>query len=344
MIGPLKTLFALQLRRADEDAEFVSRLDSGRTVLLSGLIADVRNPASVARLNARWLDAGRFTARIASACSWLDAVAMAEPAKGWNGIPLFLFQPATEDEDAEAHRQLLERDGDVPPALQAYTARFAHLPPAIQYLPTHARTAAMLDGAYAQGRMRLRPLFSTFSTCGQPYVLDGDREYHPVRGRIIGYRVPDFAALLDVSSAVATDLLARVVTHDLCHTYLPDTPFEAEGFHNVAALAAMGTLPSVRYRHRWEEFLHAECTDPAFGLGAGEAIRDMRKALGMPSPIQDDVLKEFARWYASPAAARKRREIWGLPDGAGPADLRAAIEEARADGFRLYVRLMRNRA
>lgn len=340
MFGPLKTLFGLQRRRAEEDADLVGRLDPPRTVLLEDLIADVKRPERLARLGASWIDAGRFTARLAAACAWLEGVAPASGVKGWDGVPLYFFQAASAEEDAAAHRALLAVEAEEPEIFRRYTKNYAHLPLAVQYLPTHTKVCTMLEGRYADADLRLRPLFSTFSTYGQGWVMDGDSTYHAVRGKIVGYRLTDFPRILGVSPGVATDFFARVVVHDLCHGFLPHTPNAAEGFHNAAALSAMGTLPPIPFRDRWEAFIHAEATDPAFCLRAGDEIAGMRKALGIPSMVEEDILDGYRKWYVHPEAARKRREIWGLPEGAGPADLLAKIEAARADGFRINIRHM----
>lgn len=340
MFGPLKTLFDLQRRRHDEDRELVSRIDPSRTILLEDLIDDVKRPERLKPLGAPWLDAPRFTSRIASACAWLDGVRVADPAKAWTGVPLYLFQAASDEDDAASHRAMLALEREEPAVFRRYTERYAHLPTGVQYLHIHARTSWMLEGAYADARLRLRPLFTTFSTYGQAWVMDGDRTYHPVRGKLVGYPVADLPSIIGVSPTVATDFLARVVVHDLCHAYLPTTPSAAEGFHNVAALAAMGTLPPIRYRDLWESFIHAECTDPVFCLRADAEIAAMRKALGTPSPTQGDILDGYRKWYAHPNAVRKRREIWELSDGASAAELLSKIDAARADGFRLYVRHM----
>ncbi len=341
MFGPLKTLFDRQCLRAQEDAELVSRLDPARTALLADLIADVKRPERLSRLGAPWLDAARFTSRVASACAWLDGIPAA-PGKGWSGMPLYFFQAASDAEDAEAHRAMLALERGEPEILRRYTAVFARLPTAAQYLPTHTKVSWMLEGGHAAGTLHLRPLFSTFSSYGHDWVMDGDRRPHPIKGRLVAYRVPDFPKILGVSPTVATDFFVRVVIHDLCHAYLPDTPREAEGFHNAASLASMGTLPPPRYRDLWESFIHAECVDFSFCLRAEGEIAAMRKALGTPTPVQEDILEGYRKWYAHPNAVRNRKEAWGLPDGASAETLRSKIEEARADGFRINLRLMRD--
>lgn len=336
MFGPLKTLFRRQCDRAEEDADLIGRLDPARTVLLADLLADVKRPERLALLGAPWLDAARFTSRVAAACAWLDGIP-AESGKGWPNVPLYFFQSASDEEDAAAHRGMLGVEGGEPRVFRRYTRAYAHLPLAAQYLPMHTKISWMLEGS--GHRLRLRPLFSAFSTGDRPWVSDGEQAYHPVKGRLVGYRVPDFRRLLGVSPAVATDFFARVVVHDICHAYLPDTPRAAEGLHNVASIAAMGTLPPIAYRDRWEAFIHAECSDPAFVLRAADEIAGMRKALGIPSLVQEDVLEGYRKWYLHPNAVRKRA-AWGLAENAAPPELFARIEEARADGFRIYARLM----
>jgi hypothetical protein len=334
MIGPLKTLFGRQRRAAEGSADFVARLDPARTVTLADLLADVKRSERLARLRAPWLDAGRFAARVASACAWLDGVARREDVPGWEGVPHVFIQPADAEEDAREHAR---RCGD---ATSFYRDRNGHLPPAAMYLHVHTNVFDSLEGDWDARTLRMRPLTNTFSNYRRPFVYDRSFIPRATRGYHVGFALTDLPALLDVGPAVATDFFARIVVHDLCHGFLPRTPFAAEGFHNVAALRAMGTLPPIGYRHLWEGFVHAECADPTFVLRARTEIAAMRKALGTPSPLEEDVLRGYARWYANAEAERKRRELWGLPSGAGPAELFAKIEEARLDGFRLYVRLM----
>ena len=334
MIGPLKTLFDLQRRRAEEDADFVGRLDPSRTVLLEDLLADVRRPERLALLQAPWLAAARFTSRVASVCAWFEGVASAEGVQGWNGLPLMFFQAGSAEEDAREH---MRRCGD---AGSFYGERFGHLPPAVHYLHVFTNVFDSLDGAWGSGYLKMRPMSGTYSSYRKPYAYDGTFVPNAVNGYIIGYRMTDLPSILGVGPAVATDFFARIVVHDLCHAFLPRTPFAAEGFHNVAALAAMGTLPPIRYRHRWESFVHAECADPSFCLRARDEIAGMRTALGIPSMVEECLLSGYRKWYANAEAERKRRELWGLPRDARPGDLLAAIEAARADGFRVNLRLM----
>lgn len=333
MFGPLKMLFDAQLRHQAASEGFLSRLHPARTVLLTDLLRDTRDPAVVAKLGAPWLDAGRFTARVAAACVFLDGVARADGVKGWDGIPITFFQAGSALEDAREHqRRCSDRLGSF------YARKFAHLLPGVHYLHVHANFSTRFHGSLKRGTLTIAPLGAFSSYDG--LVYDGRRQAFQPPRRATGYRLTDYPWLLGISAAVATDYLARIVVHDLCHGFLPSTPFEAEGFHNAAALAAMGTLPPLRYRDRWESFLHAECTDPAFCLRAEAEIPGMRKALGVPSMVQEDILAHFAKWYANPNAARKRRENWGLPAGPGLSHLLAKIAEARADGFRINLRLM----
>ena len=334
MFGPLKKLFDLQRRRATDDAAFVARLDPARTILLENLIADVRLIERLALLRAPWLDAGRFASRVAAACAWFEGVALEEGVQGWEGLPLMFFQSASTEEDAQEH---MRRCGD---ATSFYRERFGHLPPAVHYLHVHTNVFDSLDGEWGNGYLTMRPMTGTYSSYKRPYAYDGTFTPKAVNGYVIGYRVTDLPSILGVGPTVATDFLARIVVHDLGHAFLPRTPRKVEGFHNVAMLAAMGTLPPVRYDHRWEEFIHAECTDPSFCLRARDEIAGMRAALGIPSMVEECLLDGYRTWYANAEAERKRRELWGLPRDAQPSDLAAAIETARADGFRINIRHM----
>lgn len=335
MIGPLKTLFDLQVRRRVEDADFVSRLDPDRTVLLEELIADVRRRDREALLRASWLDLPLLTARIAAACVFLEGVAGHGHVRGWGGLPLVFFQAGSAEEDAEEH---LRRSADT---LGFYGERFGHLPTGIQYLHIHTNVFERLEGAWEDRKLRVGKLNALYSSFRKPFVYDGAFRPFAVRGYSIGYRMTDFPGVLDVSPRVATDYVARLVVHDLCHGFLPSTPNAAEGFHNVASLYAMGTLPPIAYRSAWERLIHQESADPTFCLRAQDEIDDAVRGTPVLTPTQQAILAKFRVWYLS-ARARDRRRRWNLPadpEGAASA-LRERVDEARADGFRLYVRLM----
>ena len=337
MDGPLATLLAQQRRRRMEDVSFAGHLDPGRTVFLEEIIHDARRPERLALLAAPWLDAPRFTERMDAACAWLEEVTRADGVKGWDGLPLIFFQAGSDEEDGEEH---LRRCQD-----RFYAERLRHLPPAVQYLHTRTNVYQRLEGAWEDRRLRIGSLNAIYSSYRKPLVYDGDLNPQKIRGFVIGYRLTDYPWILAVSPLVATDYLARIVVHDLCHAFLPSTPSAAEGFHNVAALDAMGELPPIPYRDAWETFVHAECTDPTFCLRAGREIADVRQALGIPSLVQEDFLAKLAKWYVHPEALRKRDVHWGIPMDA-PEDeqadlLRRRIREAQADGFRLNIRLMK---
>lgn len=346
MFGPLKTLFERQLRREAEDAEFLACLDPARTATLGDLMADVPS-GRIARLRAPWLDVGRLVGRLASACLWLEGVAREEGVKGWEGIPLTFFQAGSSEADAAAHQALLDEEAEYHPDLRLYTKRCGRLPPAIHYLPTHTKIATALTGTFAARDLRLRPQFTVFSNYADPFVYDAARAARPVRGRIVGYQMTDLAALLGVSRQVATDVFARVVVHDLLHGFLPSTPFKLEGFHNVAALQAMGTLPTPVYGDAWERLVHMESVDPGFCLRAGGEIAAVRRAEVSLSPVQEDHLSGLWKWYASPTAKNRRYASWDVPSDATEALQRRILldrlRQAKRDGFRLYLRFTRPR-
>ena len=335
MIGPLKELFSVQARRRAEDADFASRLDPERTVFLDELLTDVRRPEREALLRAPWLDVPHLAARLAAACVFLEGVASADGVRGWDGLPLVFFQAGSADEDAEEHARRRD-DG-----MSFYGERYGHLPPEAQYLHVHTNVFERLEGAWEDRRLRIGKLNALYSSFRKPFVYDGAFRPFAVHGYSIGYRMTDFPGVLGVSPTVATDYFARLVVHDLCHGYLPTTPPSAEGFHNAASLVAMGTLPSIAYRDAWERFIHRECVDPSFCLRAQDEIDDAVRGTPALTPLRQVLLSKFRVWYLS-ARARDKRRRWNLPDDPAGADaaLRARVDEARADGFRLYVRLM----
>ncbi|HJV32526.1 MAG TPA: hypothetical protein VJ694_00710 [Patescibacteria group bacterium] len=335
MIGPLKKLFAVQARRRVEDADFAARLDPERTVFLEEMIADVRSRDREALLRVPWLDVPLLTARLAAACVFLEGVARVDHVRGWSGLPLVFFQAGSAEEDAEEHAR---RCNDT---MGFYGERFGHLPPAIQYLHIHTNVFERLEGAWEDRRLRVGKLNALYSSFRKPFVYDGAFRPFAVQGYAIGYRMTDFPGILDVSPTVATDYFARLVVHDLCHGFLPTTPNAAEGFHNAASLCAMGTLPPIAYRTAWERLIHQESVDPAFCLRAQDEIDEAVRGTPVLTPTQQAILSKFRAWYLS-ARARDRRRRWNLPaDLAGAASaLRERVDEACADGFRLYVRLM----
>lgn len=337
MFGPLQELFETQRRRRAEDAMFASRLHPKRTVFLAELLRDVRDPDRLALLRAPWFDVPRFVARVAAACVFLDAVARADGMKGWAGMPLVFFQSGSESEDAKMHADRSALAGG------RYHEACGHLPPAAQYLHLETNFASQMQGRYRRGRLVIAPHFGLAPSPGN-LLYDAERRPFRAQGLVLGYRLTDFAALLDVSPLVATDYFARVVVHDLCHYFLPSTPTLVEGFHNVAALSAMGELPPIPYAGAWERLVHAECTDPAFCLRAGGEIDAFRRQSDVLSVVQGHLLAGFERWYVHPNAERKRVQHWGLPaidDVVARSDaLGQRIRAAQADGFDLYRRLM----
>src|SRR5688572_25135595 len=185
MFGPLKSLFDVLRRRHAEDPGFASRLHPGRTVFLSEMIADIKKPERIALLGAPWLDAGRFTARIAAACVFLDGVARAQGVRGWEGMPLVFLQSGSADEDARQHLDILafDRSGH-------YAERFAHLPPAVRYLHTHAQFAHAMKGKWKRGTLVIQPHFY-LATGEGTLVYDGGRRPYRTKGRVLGYRLTD---------------------------------------------------------------------------------------------------------------------------------------------------------
>lgn len=340
MIGPLKDLCGILERRRAENANFAKRLHPGRTVFLPELLADIRRKERIALLEAPWLDAGRFTARIAAACVFLDGVTRAEGVKGWDGMPLVFIQSGSVDEDALQHMEILRRDSS-----GHYAERFAHLPPAVHYLHTHPNFTSFMRGRWKRGTLVVSPHFG-FAPERELRAHDRTFRTFHLKKLALGYRLTDYPSILGVGPTVATDYFARMVVHDLCHYFLPSTPFVVEGFHNVIALAAMGALPSIPHTDDWERFVHAECVDPTFCLRAGREIDHVRRALGVPSLVQEDFLAALAKWYVHPRAAEKRERHWNLSrafaEGDASIRLRELIQGAQADGFRLYVRLMQN--
>lgn len=339
MIGPLKKLFDVQHERLASDARFARRLHPGRTVFLSELLQDVRDPSRAALLDAPWLDVGRLVSRIAAACVFLDGVAAAKDVPGWRGMPLVFLQSGDVDEDARQHLKRLSLGHG-----NQYPMRHAHLPPAVHYLHTHSQFCHVMRGSWKRSTLTIEPHFY-LATGEESLVYDGSRRPFRTKSRVLGYRLTDLPGILDVSPMIATDYFARGVVHDLCHYFLPPTPFAAEGFHNAAALAAMGELPAIPYRNAWEKFVHDECLDPTFCLRAGREIAAVRRSLGVASLVQEDFLQALSKWYDHPDAVRRRLERWGLPPGLPESDqagiLRDLIRRAQGNGFRIYIRLLR---
>jgi hypothetical protein len=307
-----------------------------RTVRLVELLGDLKKPERLGLLRAPWLDAGRFTARINSCAVFLDGVAHSDGVHGWDGLPLVFLQSGSDAEDAYRHVRTLAEDTS-----GFASERFGHLPANVRYLHTHANFSDRMRGTLKRQSLVIDAL-AQFATGVPSIVYDGGHRPFPTKHRILGYRLTDFPALLGVSATVATDYFARIVVHDLCHYYLPRTPFRLEGFHNVAALAAMGELPEIMHQDAWARLVHAECTDPSFCLRAGRMIAEARAEIGRLSPVQEDFVGALRNWYCYPMAAEKRFHAWGLLPGPTEADaaaqLREVIERARRDGFRIFTR------
>lgn len=340
MIGPLRELFDVLERRRVMNESFVRLLHPERTVFLSEVIGDIRRPDRIALLDAPWLDAGRLTSRIASACIFLDKVARVDGVKGWEGMPFVFLQSGSYAEDAHQHLEILTRDSS-----GHYAERSAHLPPTAHYLHTRPNFSASMRGRWKHGTLVITPL-TGFST--ESGLRAYDRTFQPfhLRTAALGYRLTDYSRLLGVSPRVATDYFARMVVHDLCHYFLPPTPPRLEGFHNVVSLMALGRLPDLSYRDAWEGFVHAECTDPFFCMRAGREIDEVLRSIEKASALKMEFIGSLAKWYVHPNALRLRVAYWDLPaDASLDLSIRILSERIRFamnDGFRLYDRLLKH--
>lgn len=306
---------------------FLHSLDPQRTVTLRELLFEPE--AARRHLRAPWIQVDRLASRLAAMARFFDEMLIHERVPGWINMPLVFLQTTDAREDEMVFRRIA---GEEPHWARQYEV----LPRGVHYSHLKTNFHGRLMGMWRSRHRRIKPLMH-FSSRGTP-GRDQNGEWWRDKPCIVGFRIPDMAALLGVGNDVATDYLARVLVHDLGHGFLPGIAPEHEQFHHIQMLRAMGVEDGERVRGRgpWEELVHRECTDPFFFLEARKWIRRCR-GVGVFSPMQQYALATFARWHTKRKRWSRLRRLWGITPSMSLAEQRRRVLEVldreRETGF-----------
>ncbi|HLD40519.1 MAG TPA: hypothetical protein VJB13_05275 [Candidatus Nanoarchaeia archaeon] len=315
---------------------FLSSLDSSRTTTLRAL---VENPSRAReRLAAEWLDHSRLLHRLEATAKFFNGVADHERIPGYKGIPLIFLQATNPAEDKAEFKQRLEK----------YThlqMTYQHLPPETFYLHTETNFFPVLQGTWRSGQRTITALHP-FTSKGQRVVNWKGRTWRD-KEMIVGYRIPSYPILLNVSEQNGTDYLTRIIVHDLGHGFLPDINLYYESLHNVTMLYAMQIEVNKELADPWEKLIQAECSNPFFFLDAANYVNKLTE--NHLSPLQQRVKKQFTSWYVSEnlrgkkvAATREEQleKLWGITKEMDASTRKEkvveTIAEMKRNGFAKY--------
>ncbi|MCA9388404.1 hypothetical protein KC644_01420 [Candidatus Berkelbacteria bacterium] len=286
-------ILEIQSARHREHGYVLRGLDAERTVTLADLL-EAEAVLIKKKLACDWLNVDLLRTRICQAEASL--LALKSKVLDWSKLALFFLQssPIGED-DTELERRRKSK---------FLHGQWQELPAQAHYLRTNFWDR--LEGCC--GQWRVSPLMS-FSAPGWGRFF---KEICRNKGRVIGYRLPDYPQLLAVSPDVATELVARTLVHDLGHTVLPQIPSENESLHNVFMIhAARGRIHTEPF-DQWDELVWAESCDPYFSVEGDLYLnsfdfKDLSKA-------QLALLNWFKKAYL-PVASKRRQRLWGIQPG-----------------------------
>ena len=317
----------LERQRALEHqyAEFLDSLHLERTVTLADLVSDPNTPTRLGIED--WFDQDLFRKRVSACWVWLSSIEYFDIPRN---LALIFFQSSVSSEDWDFHKELCDTHGE------HYAGRT--LPAEHRYIHTRTSFAPKTLGDWKSAGRIIQPLGSFSSFCGMDLFRDTALMHQPMCGKVIGYRIPDYPALLNVSGSVATDYLARMVVHDLGHGWLPSIYADEEPLHDVAMIDAMSAQPFAQYSSPWERVVHAECTDPFFFLDGYRHLGaiDASSLSPLAQVLHGDLLRHFFKL----ASAQSRMKLWDLPSKRkgerARRHVRDTIDAMREDGFRRY--------
>ena len=258
--------FMDSLKKAERHfSRLLSHLDSSRTLTLSELLHGSPKIESV--LHAPWLQSELIARRLKESIAWLSKIPHIREPETCEG---FFLQRNLISEDT---LELREHEGSYF-FKEQFEKKYGQASLEVRYLHTETNFyRELVDTAQS---LVIHP-WTHFST-------PSEYREETLHG-LIGYRVPNYANLLDVRDVIATDYLTRIIVHDVGHHYLPDTECH-EDMHNSAMIKAVGIQP-IEYLNAWEELIHRECTDPAFFVDAIAMLDDL------PKTFIDDPTKAF---------------------------------------------------
>lgn len=300
----------------------VGNLDHSRTCTLHDFIISSGHSQ---RVRAPWLQQERFMRRIRSLDFFLDGAA------DMSLYPFIFFQGTSAEED-----ELEKRKISALSHTRMFTNTYGSLPAQARYLFTE--TQCMGLALTDQGHI-IRPLSMYTSRAMTSTLGDQGMLLRNNVSAAFGYRLPDYPALLGVSSEVATDYFARIVCHDIGHALLPRVEVEIESLHNISMIAAMQVSDDERTLDGWEGVVHAECSDPFFFLDAERILTPWRTD-HIHTHMRSFVSHSLWRRYCSVRARCNRWPMWKITSAMSGVQARktvqCTIDELRATAFMRY--------
>lgn len=297
-------------------ADFLGSLDPRRTATLSELLTD---DAAINRLGLSGsVVRALLRQRIVAYADFMNRLPAA-PISGGSKRLIF-FQSSIKREEATPDPRPM----------------FAHVPRLVRYLHTVTDFSFETTGTWIPHSRIIKPGYS-FSNDGWRGLYPNNPGRPIKSGLVVGYRLPRYTDLLGVSPQVATDYLARIVTHDLGHAVLPHVHGDREPLHDVAMVYAMDA-GAQKYEKGFAGIVHRECTDPFFFLDAPDFLEALSEQ-GL-SAAQRFYLNTLRQKYDEDELRRVWAPIWGLCKEIKEEDcrnhIRGVIHEMRMSGFARY--------
>lgn len=148
---------------------------------------------------------------------------------------------------------------------------------------------------------------------------------HAARHPTIGYNLPNFPELLEVSAAVASEYLARIVAHDVLHSTLPTIGMRNEAFHDLAILHAGGAMRDrCAATNPWEQFVLDECTDVACRININDRLVELLKSKKLTA-MQTWYVKSFLQKVLTYQTSSYVCRLFGILPEAGDEEVRSII-------------------
>lgn len=327
----IEGLLANQAALADRFKPFVSSLHKGRTATLQDVLICSEN---VARLNAPWLNQELFRRRIAAAQAFLEN--LEDHPRLPKRQRLTFFQSSQSHENGLYHRELLS--GQMGFYQDIYEKSVGKgQPPEAWYFHTNPMWSFRLQGSWKKKNRTIPPLGGFMNKWGfDSEVVEGTTK-EIGETIVLGLRVPHWPSMLGVSNDTATEYFARIVIHDLGHSWLPHLDSRTDSLHNAVMLTAANAEVSA-HASLWERVVYRECTDPLFYVDGYELLRQCDEL--MLEPLQKYLLKKLRRYYDSKRHRTLMKALWGIdpewPLKQQRLQLRKVVTEMCSDGFGRY--------
>lgn len=285
----LPSLLATQRRLERRFRGFLSSLDGNRTATIREIIEQPRR--ALTRIKAQWCNVDMLVCRLTAMTRFFaelpDHVRMPRNSH----LAFFQASPAIEDH-TEYQRRCRE--------YEFWRDTYEGFPPEAFYLHPRTNFLGHLQGTW-RGKRVIRPL-NHFASYGNLHWCE--------KPLIVGMRVPNYPAMLGVSSDVATDYFVRTIVHDFGHSFLPAIDRKREALHNVVMLYAIDCQSTSHLDDSWESIVHRECTDPYFVLDAPALLRACTAKPLTPSGAV--LRRDMQRIYCSRRRGERLQELWSV--------------------------------